>query len=145
MIDYLINILGFTGISAGLLAWFVGLPKVLEIVSHFTSGLSPILKGLSQGIVEFIKILYAGLKDILDNTKTILTVVFLSATIYLATILYNTDKCTLDCEQCIQNLRKDYKFIERTPEEKRLYLRKVNGTTGSYGESFSEIFDKFFR
>lgn len=45
-------------------------PGVLSVIS-------PILRGLSEGIVEVFKILYEGTTDILDNWKTVVTAFFL--------------------------------------------------------------------
>lgn len=45
-------------------------PGVLSIIS-------PILRGVAEGLVEFAKILYSGIVDILDSWKTVVTVIFI--------------------------------------------------------------------
>lgn len=113
MFDFIISTLGLGGISFGILAWFIGIPKLIEIFANLVEILTPLLKGLSQGIVEFVKVIYAGLSDILDNVKTVLTVILIGVVVFLGSILYNTKSCKLDCEHCISELRKEYKFVKR--------------------------------
>ena len=113
MFDFILSLMGLGGIGIGIAAWFIGLPKLIEIFANFVEIVTPLLKGVSQGIVEFVKVLYAGLTDILDNAKTVLTVVLLGVVVFLGTLMYNTKSCNLNCESCIAELRKEYKFVKR--------------------------------
>lgn len=66
------------------LPWLLGLGTVgwlglALLAPSFLNVLSPILKGMGEGLVEFVKILYEGVTDILDSWKTVVTVIVLIA------------------------------------------------------------------
>jgi hypothetical protein len=56
-----------------LLPAFVG--SILKILATAFEIVSPLLKGIFEALVEYFKILWEGLKDILDSWKTIVTVI----------------------------------------------------------------------
>ncbi len=140
MFDWILTTLGISGAALGVAAWFLGLPKLLSIASNIVDIVSPLLKGISEGLVEFTKVIYIGFRDIIDNVNTVITVLLFGCVVYLGSILYTQKSCTIDCEQCITDLRKDYKFIERTPSEKKAYLKKIGkGDDSGFFETFNPL------
>ena len=62
--------------------WVLGLGTIGWIILALLapgvlSVISPLLRGLAEGFVELWKVLYEGLIDILDNWKTVVTVMIL--------------------------------------------------------------------
>lgn len=109
MFDFILSFMGLGGIGIGIAAWFIGLPKLIEIASNLISIVTPLLKGISEGLVEMVKVLYTGIVDILDNVRTIITVALIGAILFFSGMLSTNP----DCEQCIKELRKEYKFVKR--------------------------------
>lgn len=118
------NILAALGgtslIGLVLLAMFA--PGVVIVATEWLKSLSPLIKGISEGIVYVVKGAWEGLKDILDNVSTIVFVVVLSLGLYT----YGLMAAKPDCEACIKELRKEYRFVPRTPAEKKAYQNKID-------------------
>lgn len=76
MLDDLLGWLPWIGGGSTLALIVVALlaPSVLTVASSWLSALSPLLKGLAEGLVSFSKSLWEGFLDVTDNGKTILFV-----------------------------------------------------------------------
>ena len=102
-----------TSIALILALWFGGKP-VADIASAI---LTPLSKFAGETLVKignaFVDIISAGLNDIFDNTKTIITVAIITACCYGFTYYKFTYGDKSSCEQVIKELRKDFKFIPR--------------------------------
>ena len=133
MLSELFNYGGFV-VGGGIITWvLIALfaPSVLSVAAEYLKALSPLVKGFAEGIVWLVKVIWDGVKDITDNINTILTVVILVVSAFMYAKLDNGVK-TQSAEQAIQELRKDYKFIKRTPAERAAYLK----STGQRNESW---------
>jgi hypothetical protein len=91
------------------------------LVSVAAEGFKPLAKALGEGIVYTAKGAWIAIKDILDNVYTILFVVALCA----AALLYGNATSKPDCEQCIKELRKEYRFVPKTAAEKKAAERPL--------------------
>lgn len=72
---------GSTMLTVAALAIFA--PSVLRVASEWLVALSPLLKGVAEGLVNLAKSLWEGFLDITDNGKTILTVGLAGAACFL--------------------------------------------------------------
>lgn len=92
-------------------------PHVLGVASEWLKAASPLIKGLAEGIVWFAHQFWEGFKDVIDNAATVLFV----ATVCALSVWYfqaPAKPCptlteTPKCKQCIDALRKDYRFVPR--------------------------------
>ena len=84
--NYLNNWLGLLGIGGlgalGAAAWFFGLSSVLKILATAFDIVSPILKGIVEALVEYVKILWAGFKDVVDSWMTMVFVLSLAVGVW---------------------------------------------------------------
>lgn len=129
MLNELLNYGGFA-IGGGIITWvLIALfaPSVLSVVAEYLKALSPLVKGFAEGMVWLVKALWDGIKDIADNINTILTVAILVVSVFMYSRLTHTSVCNY--EQSLAEIRKDYKFVKRTPAERAAYLRS-KGHTG---------------
>lgn len=62
------------GALTGVAFWALGGPAVLRIIASLLDIISPLLHGLGWFLVEFLKVLWKGFKDIVDDWVTIVTV-----------------------------------------------------------------------
>ncbi len=117
--------------GAGLIGWVIlaGLaPSVGQVASSWLSAMSPLVKGISEGLVTFFSALWEGFKDMADNASSIVFVI----TVIALSMMYVSwaspscqgSKSKVTCEECINSLRPDYKFVPRTAAEKKDYLRR---------------------
>jgi hypothetical protein len=53
-------------------------PSVLQVAAAWLTALSPLLKGIAEGTVSFLKVLWDGLKDMADNLHSIIFVVVIA-------------------------------------------------------------------
>lgn len=74
--------LGSLGIL-GAASYFLGLTAVLRIVASIVEIITPLLRGLMEAIVEWLGIMWEGIKDIIDSWKTVITVVSFVLIAYL--------------------------------------------------------------
>lgn len=128
------NLIGWIG-AGGLLAYGLIIflaPHLLPVLSGWLKALTPLVEGLSKGLVVFFHMLWDGIKDILDNVNTILTVVLIVIVALLYGRIEYGSRCVADCKQCIDNLRPDYKFVKRTSAEKERYLRATKKQADSW-------------
>lgn len=121
-VNWLIG-LGGLGVLA-LAIMFVAARPAFDVVVGF---LKPIASALGDGVAwlgrKSAGWLWEGIKDIFDNWKTIFTVsVLVSGGVLFG--LFSTGTITTKECKAIEDLRPDYKFIKRTPQEKAEYLRK---------------------
>jgi len=71
------------GSTVGLIVLAVLAPSVLQIAANWLSALSPILRGVASGIVEFVKALWSGFLDMTDNGRSLLFVGAVALAAYL--------------------------------------------------------------
>lgn len=103
-------------VGGGLLSWVaVALlaPSVLTVAAAWLTAMSPLVKGISDGLVTFVQTLWQGALDMLDNAASILFV----ATVVIVAMLYM--RSAPDCEKCIKALRQDYTFVAKKPVAKQ--------------------------
>jgi len=72
MFDWLPWFMG--GSTIALLAVAILAPSVLTVAASWLSAMSPLVTAMSHGIVTAWNILWIGFKDIVDNWKTVVTV-----------------------------------------------------------------------
>lgn len=83
------------GSTLALIAIALLAPGVLTVAAQWLAALSPLLKGAAEGIVAFIKALWVGMQDMLDNAKSIIFVVTLCACSFIYGWSYS--KVRIDC------------------------------------------------
>jgi uncharacterized membrane protein len=64
--------------TIGLIVLALFAPSVLQVAAAWLTALSPLLKGIAEGIVNFIKVLWEGLKDMADNLSSIIFVLVIA-------------------------------------------------------------------
>ena len=111
--------LGGTGLITFLLISIFA-PHLVGVVAEYLKALTPIVSKVAEGVAGFLTRLWEGFKDVVDNVSTILFV----GTLVLASVWYFQPTCP-SCESCVAELRKDYKFVKRTPAEKKAYQPKA--------------------
>jgi len=83
------------GSTVGLIVLAVLAPSVLQIAANWLSALSPILRGVASGIVEFVKALWSGFLDMTDNGRSLLFVGAVALAAYLWGYTHGTGSRTL--------------------------------------------------
>lgn len=129
-------------VGSGALIWVVLAiiaPSVLTAASSWLVALSPLVKGMADALVALGHRLWEGFLDVIDNVNTVIFVVLVA--LLTAWYLNDNAKCTDKCETCITELRKDYRFIERTPAEKRAYLK----SKGIQDNSLQGYWERWFK
>ena len=120
---------GTSLVVLGALAIF--LPSALTVISAWLVALTPLVKGAAEATVEFVKRLWDGLLDVVDNVSTILFVVVVCVVAYAwgnAHTSKHTTRCptpkfatkATPCDKIIADLRKQYRFVPRKPESKKV-------------------------
>lgn len=66
-----------------LLAVAILAPSVLQVAGNWLSALSPLIKGAAEGLVYFVKALWSGVLDMVDNLGSILLVAVVGLGCYL--------------------------------------------------------------
>lgn len=123
--DILQWVAGAVGASTLLyLALLMFAPKVIEVAAEWLKAGTPLIQGISEGLVTLAKALWSGAKDIADSFNTVLTVLVLLVCVFLYAKIENSQVCSK--ESVITEFRKDYRFVKRSPEERRRYLRSIN-------------------
>jgi hypothetical protein len=113
--------LGITGILAGV-ALLIFAPALARVAGEF---LMPLAKGAGELIVWFVRdILWEGFKDMTDNLASIIFVI--TAILVGGWLMSPSMNCKPAVDRAITDLRKDYKFIARTPAEKRAWQKQQN-------------------
>jgi hypothetical protein len=103
-----------------MLALSIFAPHVLSVAAEYLRALSPLVKGAADGVVFLIKGAWVAINDIADNIYTVLFV----AALLLSTQVYTANSVKPDCEKCIAELRKEYRFVKKTTAEKRQDQKK---------------------
>ena len=103
-----LSIVGLIGFV--LLAVFA--PGVIQVLSSWLTALAPLVKGAADGLVWFVKTIWEGFKDMTDNAASI---VFVIVAILIGGWWFSTLRTPPkpNCETCIKDLRKDYRFVPR--------------------------------
>jgi hypothetical protein len=148
MIEFMTSWLPAIG-GIGLIGW-VALsffaPSIAGVAGEWLKALSPVIKAIAEGFAEFFRIMYKGLKDVVDNAATVAFVVVVALSSYGLSYYQHSESKEAYHEERLQEFRKTYKFIKRTPEERRRYLRTLNqrGRSTSNGWSFDTLHRKVF-
>lgn len=113
--------------GTGLLTWAVlaiVAPQALKVGGGYLEALTPLVKQTGEGVAAVTTALWDGFKDMADNANSLLFVAAVAgvAFIYAGSISTCTGT-SKSCTECVDNLRADYKFVPRTPAEKKEYLR----------------------
>ena len=125
MLSYILSHLGYLWIAGGLVVAMV-LVQVFSAGSKLAEAFAPIIEGVSRFVVWFVHdVLYEGGKDMVDNLGSILFVLTCATLGAYAGYHSGLDKTTSgrQCDATIASLRQDYKFVPRTPAEKKVYLK----------------------
>jgi p-aminobenzoyl-glutamate transporter AbgT len=88
------------GSTLALLALAILAPSVLQVAASWLSAAAPLIQGLTEAVVYCVKILWSGVEDILDNWKTIATVIVLA----LIAVWYFTPAPT-PCPVCPEGVK----------------------------------------
>lgn len=124
MIEFLKDIsswiawLGIGGI-VGFLALLFFAPSIAKVVG---AALEPVARAVGEGVVWLFRdVLWVGMKDMLDNWASI---VFVIAAVMVGGYFLSTKPtdCKAAVEQEVAKLRAEYKFVPRTPAEKKAAL-----------------------
>lgn len=129
----ILNIFGWVA-GAGAITWVVlavTAPSLLQIAASWLSALSPLVKGAAEGLVEVAKRLWNGLTYLAGNFNAVLFVLLFGAGVYTYGSTTSSKDLEKACESRIEELRKDYKFIKRTKEERKNYLKTRKGTSSN--------------
>lgn len=121
----LLNTLGWIA-GSGAIAWVVlalFAPSVLTVMSSWLTALSPLIKGIAEGLVEMFKRLWDGLVYLTKSFNAVLFVVFFALLTYTYGHLGTNKSCS--CKTCIDNLRTEYKFVPRTKKERVEYKKQT--------------------
>lgn len=120
-------IIGGGALSLGALAFFA--PSAFNMVFSWGTALSPLIKGVSEGIVWFGQSFWAGFKDMIDDVRSVMFVFVMMAIAlaYGASVGPSSAPgiSNASFEQRLQKIRVDYKFVKRTPQERADYLRSI--------------------
>jgi len=108
-----------------LFASFFGLFNLGKIMASLVDVISPLLKWAVEMFAGFLSVLVEGLKDMLDNWKSIVFVATLSALSGAAVAIHNHTEVPKKCEKIIKELRKDYKFVPRKDTSKGFDVRSI--------------------
>lgn len=133
MLDTIFNI-GATLTGLGLIGWVIlsfFAPSIAGVAGEWLKALSPIVNMFARGVSEFGRILYKGLRDVVDSAATVTFVVVVALASYGFAYYKHSGGKEEYYEQRLGELRKDYRFTKRTPADKRRYLR----TLGNDGKS----------
>lgn len=80
LFNWIAGLVGVAGIGYAALLFLA--PGVIGVISEYLKALSPLVRGAADAIVEFFKIMYAGLKDVADNFSTIVFVIIMMTMSY---------------------------------------------------------------
>jgi len=106
------GLLGLAG-TVGFIALMIFAPGVINVITTWLAALSPLVKGIGEGVVWFFQTIWEGFKDMTDNAASILFVVcaILVGGWWISS--WGDKPKAADCKTCVDNLRKDYKFVPR--------------------------------
>lgn len=99
----------------GVASYFLGLSSVLRIFASILEIITPALRGIVEALIEWIKIMWEGFKDIVDSWKTFATVVSLCVVAYMSAKIpakIEQHKCKTETQQ----LKKQVPPKKKTPE-----------------------------
>lgn len=93
--DWLPWLGGGSTLALILLALFA--PSVLQVASAWFVALSPLIKGVAEGLVEYAKALWFGFMDMADNAKSL---IFVGSLVIAAFIFGSFYASTPQCPVC---------------------------------------------
>lgn len=116
--------LGIGGIVAAVLLVMFA-PAMARVLADF---LGPIAKAIGEFVVWFFRdVLWEGARDVFDNMATI---VFLCVAMLVGGwFLSAPTDCKPAVDKAIAKLRLDYKFVPRTPAEKKAIRKQTQTQT----------------
>ena len=113
-------ILGGLGLF-GMASWWLGLGSVMRIIATAFDVISPLLKAILEALIEYTKVLYKGLKVVLNSWSAMLLVV----TLVMGSWAYGripakveTKKCEKEKTAIVKNLRQYQKKYPSIKPEK---------------------------
>lgn len=86
--------------TIGLIILAVLAPSVMQVAAAWLVALTPFLKGIAEGLVEYAKSLWFGFLDMADNAKSLLFVFTLCVVAFVAGLYYSP---RADCPPCKTN------------------------------------------
>lgn len=113
-----LGLLGIGGVGFGALAWMFGLTHVIRILATALEIVSPVLKGILELAVDWVKILWDGTKTILASWKAIAVVATLMGGAYLYDKADDVRKNYVhkkEIQQCEAKKGYDFKTKKRMP------------------------------
>jgi len=96
---------GMAGYAA--LAFFF--PSFLPVIAEYLKALSPLVRGTSEGIVEYVKALWDGFLDMADNAKSVVFMLSVATISAVGGYQFATHKHNA----LMTELRRDYAFVKR--------------------------------
>lgn len=129
MMDTISNILGWLpwiGVPSivALAAIAIFAPAVLQVAASWLSALSPLLKGAAEGLVYFVKALWSGVLDMVDNLGSILLV----AVVGLGCYLWGVSNVRTIVETRVEKVPCEAQPPTRTREPSRTIFDDIFGT-----------------
>lgn len=124
--SYLLATLGIAGV-VGLIALAIFAPAAIGVIAEWLKALAPLVRGLAEGIVWFVKTMWEGLKDMTDNAASIVFVLVLvvASSMWVA----SRSKCDCDTGAAVaaheRSLRQQYNFVPKTSRSSRPAQRLV--------------------
>lgn len=104
------------------------LPSLAKVASDITGSASPLLRGVFEGLVWYVKSFWEGLTNVLSNGRNVLFVV----SVIVIAGLYVKHQEEIQCQQEIVEVRK-----KLTPSKAKTYPQRE--------DSFFSIFDDWFK
>lgn len=120
MLESLLNNWQWYGIGGGVLfgfaSYFLGIGAILRILASIIEMVTPLVRGAFEAVIEWIKIMYAGLGNIFGSWKTVVTVLSLLA------IAYGTAKVPTKIE--LAKCKQETKQLQKKLPSKELPKKK---------------------
>lgn len=118
-------ILGLTGVAGiGWVALAIFAPSVLSVLASWLKALSPIVQGIANALVEFFKIMWAGLKDVADNLSTVIFVLVMCLISYFYGLTSQAPKLIEGPVEVIKDYKNKPKRGQRQTSKPRVTLQQ---------------------
>ena len=115
--------MGLTGIAGiGWVALAIFAPSVLSVVASWLKSLSPLVEGIANALVEFFKIMWAGLKDVADNLSTVIFVLVMCVISYFYGLTSQSPKLLQGPVEVVREYNNKSKRGDRKTSKPRVIL-----------------------
>lgn len=96
------------------------------LLASWLQALTPIIRWIADLFVDWMQAIWFGFLDMVDNIKSIIFMLTVAGlTFYMTVHYYNPAPTrTASCEATIAKMRQDFRFVPRTPQERKLYLKQ---------------------